>query len=443
MMRRVASFLKGTAKEWGVFALLNTCVSAGGKRLLKTWFQRPLLNMEVINERLDAVEHFKSREELGRTLEGMLPGGHDIHSVIGAMARNMNKATRTLDDWARLEKFLRKADAMARTVHEHYVAGGALIPGTPLALGRLLRIREGLGRLRALISAVIDLDQGGSGSGGKVGLVPHSAITGHCYEGLVKPGVCRELDDMWRLYHGLPDLLTRVRRLEVSRIPRVLQGRGVEDRMSVVYLPKVGYALKLEGSTLPPDIAEELPDVEFAFDQVAPDQEYSSYYFTQTTRELTGELGDILPRIVDLESAILCDLRNRVLSNAPLLRDAALCISEIDCLLSLARCATAYRMSRPRLVRENVLEIVNGWHLLQQVACDQAVIPNGTHVPAVKGRVTVVTGRGFFYLAVSPTWHSPASDRAFVSQSTPVLPPCERSPSVLRGTNEHSLCAVD
>jgi len=38
--------------------------------------------------------------------------------------------------------------------------------------------------------------------------------------------------------------------------------------MSVVYLPKVGYVLRLEGSTLPPDIAEELQDFAFAFDQV-------------------------------------------------------------------------------------------------------------------------------------------------------------------------------
>ena len=33
--------------------------------------------------------------------------------------------------------------------------------------------------------------------------------------------------------------------------------------------------------------------------------------------------------IMDLESAILCDLRNRVLSNAPVLRDTASCISEV------------------------------------------------------------------------------------------------------------------
>jgi len=45
----------GVAKEWGVFVLLNGCCTPGGRRLLRSWFQRPLLNLDVINERLDAV----------------------------------------------------------------------------------------------------------------------------------------------------------------------------------------------------------------------------------------------------------------------------------------------------------------------------------------------------------------------------------------------------
>ena len=45
----------GTAKEWGVFTIVNGCYTPGGRRLLRSWFQRPLLNLEVINDRLDAV----------------------------------------------------------------------------------------------------------------------------------------------------------------------------------------------------------------------------------------------------------------------------------------------------------------------------------------------------------------------------------------------------
>jgi DNA mismatch repair protein MSH5 len=49
-------------------------------------------------------------------------------------------------------------------------------------------------------------------------------------------------------------------------------------------------------------------------------------------------------------------------------------------------------MCRPQLVRENVIDIVNGRHLLHEVSSDRPVIPNDTHVPEAKGRVTVVTG---------------------------------------------------
>jgi hypothetical protein len=43
----------------------------GGKRLLRGWFQRPLLNLEVINERLDAVEHFQGYNEANKLLSGV------------------------------------------------------------------------------------------------------------------------------------------------------------------------------------------------------------------------------------------------------------------------------------------------------------------------------------------------------------------------------------
>lgn len=220
-----------------------------------------------------------------------LADGHDVNAIMSAMTQNINKATRSLDDWLKLDKFLRVAISVAAAARDHYAVGGTLVPGTPLAVRKLLRSCDGIHDLYGLISAVIDLQGGGGGGGGRGGggftLHQHdvSEAMSHSYVGLVKPGVCKELDDMRLLYHGLPDLLTRVQRIESARIPRVLQGRGVENRMSVVYLPKVGYALRLEDSTLPPDIAEELPDFEFAFDQVRRASYYLSYCHT-TRRSL-------------------------------------------------------------------------------------------------------------------------------------------------------------
>ena len=58
----------------------------------------------------------------------------------------------------------------------------------------------------------------------------------------------------------------------------------------VVYLPKTGFMLRVLGQALPPDIADELGECEFAFDKSSSEEllthgsKYSAYYFTATTR---------------------------------------------------------------------------------------------------------------------------------------------------------------
>ncbi len=63
---------------------------------------------------------------------------------------------------------------------------------------------------------------------------------------------------------------------------------------------------------------------------------------------------------MDLEGALLCDLKKRVLEHAPALAAAAASAAEIDCLIALARGARQLNLHRPKLVNDNVLRIKNG-----------------------------------------------------------------------------------
>ena len=55
-------------------------------------------------------------------------------------------------------------------------------------------------------------------------------------------------------------------------------------------MPKTGFMLRVLGQALPPDIADELGECEFAFDKSSSEEllthgsKYSAYYFTATTR---------------------------------------------------------------------------------------------------------------------------------------------------------------
>ena len=47
----------GSNKEGlSVFGVLNTCVTSMGRRLLRLWFTRPIIDMHALSDRQDAVQ---------------------------------------------------------------------------------------------------------------------------------------------------------------------------------------------------------------------------------------------------------------------------------------------------------------------------------------------------------------------------------------------------
>jgi hypothetical protein len=232
----------------------------------------------------------------------------DVVAALAAMARNATRATRSVDDWVRLDGFLRGSVALAETAIERLseMTSGAKdekdafffrearggggggggdsyfsdddatftgeaacaasvrwVPGTPEAVRRLPTAARGAKQLLSIVASTIDL--GGVSSGFSDG--------GWSYRPVVRAGVSEALDDARRVLRGLPDLLARAAREECERVPRFLRhGRGfTPDRVAIQYLPTLGFAAKLRGARLTADLAEELADWEFAFE--APDED--------------------------------------------------------------------------------------------------------------------------------------------------------------------------
>jgi DNA mismatch repair protein MSH5 len=53
----------GSAKEgYSVFSLLNRCVSPAGKKLLRLWFSRPIIDLNMIEDRYDSIQFFMYRD---------------------------------------------------------------------------------------------------------------------------------------------------------------------------------------------------------------------------------------------------------------------------------------------------------------------------------------------------------------------------------------------
>ena len=60
----------GQSKEgFSVFGMLNKCVSPMGRRQLKLWFLRPIVNLDVLNERQAAIKELMRSPELMKRLQ--------------------------------------------------------------------------------------------------------------------------------------------------------------------------------------------------------------------------------------------------------------------------------------------------------------------------------------------------------------------------------------
>jgi hypothetical protein len=63
----------GCEDSYSLFSLLsNTCVSAPGRKLLKSWFQTPLTDGLILQDRLDSVEGLMHQEETMSNMRGLL-----------------------------------------------------------------------------------------------------------------------------------------------------------------------------------------------------------------------------------------------------------------------------------------------------------------------------------------------------------------------------------
>jgi len=119
--------------------------------------------------------------------------------------------------------------------------GGSVVPGTPPVVVKFLRASRGVRELRRVIASCVCVDTKEDESNANANYANGADLiinadddrTTNAYAPRVRKGVCVDLDDARGLYERLPELLEKVRRTVVDKIPHVLRGRGVEDNLAV------------------------------------------------------------------------------------------------------------------------------------------------------------------------------------------------------------------
>jgi len=92
----------------------------------------------------------------------------------------------------------------------------------------------------------------------------------------------------------------------------------------------------------------------------------------------------------------LAELEDNILDFDSQIRNTFIALSELDCILAFANCATDLKYVRPEVVpaAENCIQIVNGRHPLQEIVLETEFVANNTCVD-YSNRVNIITGPNF------------------------------------------------
>lgn len=73
----------GQSKEgFSVYGMLNSCVSSMGRRLLRLWFLRPIINLQVLTQRQDAVHYFMHAPDVIKSIKAVLRKTKDVPQLL-------------------------------------------------------------------------------------------------------------------------------------------------------------------------------------------------------------------------------------------------------------------------------------------------------------------------------------------------------------------------
>ncbi|CAL4908915.1 unnamed protein product [Urochloa decumbens] len=364
----------GRAKEgFSVFGMLNKCVTPMGRRLLRAWFLRPIIDIDVINNRLNTIAFFLCCEEVMSALRETLKSVRDVPHMLKKF--NSPSSFCTSSDW---NTFLKCICSLLH-INKIFEVGISEHLANKLQQMDIDLIGKANSSITAELDYVSDL---------VVGVIDVQRGKEKGYETVVKEGLCDELDELRMVYEGLPDFLEQVSANENASLPFSFEFRIPP---LIVYVHQIGYLMCFFDEKISDALLVGLPDYEFAFSEEGEERRF--YYHTQKTRELDNLLGDIYHKILDMERAIMRDLVCRVLQFLPQMTKAVNFAAELDCILSLAVVARQNNYVRPILTEDSILEIHNGRHALQEMTVD-TFVPNDTKIRDA-GRINIITGPNY------------------------------------------------
>jgi DNA mismatch repair protein MutS len=316
-----------------------------GGRLLRAWLLRPLVSLDRIRDRLDAVEEFAFRTTDRGKLRDVLKAVHDLERLVARAALG--------------------------------TAGPRDLVGLKQSVAAVPRVRQALGACEApligsLVSALDDLTDIRDDIDRSLVDEPGALLR---EGGYIRDGHDAELDDLRRISRSGKQVIAELEERERQRT-------GISS-LKVRYNRVFGYYIEVSKSNLhavPPDYHRK--------QTIAGGERF----ITPALKEHEERVVGADERILEREIVLFEELRARTAAEASRIQETARALAALDVLAGLAETATLCNYIKPHVHDGDDLAIADGRHPVVERRCSGAFVPNDASLDGTSQQLVILTG---------------------------------------------------
>lgn len=339
--------LRDGSRKNTLLEVLDNTHTPMGARMMRSWIKQPLLNIDAIHQRQDAIQ--------------LLLTNRDRHEALAPLLEHVRD----------LERLMMKVSSGYASPRDIVTLRFSLLP--------LPMIHQ---QLKSLTEATLIADASHV-------IVPLPELTDLIGRALTDEPPARQSDGNF-IREGFHEELDSIRSISknskdwLAQYQTDLRERYSIKTLKVGYNRMFGYYIEVSKgqSHLMPDIFQRRQTLVNAERYISPElKEYE-------TKVLTAE-----ERISAIENALFAELRDQVSAYAEQVRQIARSLAVLDCLCSLASTAQRFGYVRPTVDDSQVLQIMDGRHpVIEALALGEKFIPNDTYLDDEDNRCLIITG---------------------------------------------------
>lgn len=341
--------LRSNTTKGSLLGELDRTVTPMGKRLLRQWVNKPLLDLRQIHQRQSGVAFFVNNGLIRMELRQRLKTLGDLERLTTRIVAGMAQPR----DLAQMRSIL----AVLPGIRQLLIAAGQDENGS--AIEDLIQsFYLGEEELDLLQSAIVD---------------DPPATTAHV--GIIRPGFSSELDGVLERSRNAREWIASLEAVERERT-------GIKT-LKVGFNKVFGYYIEISRASA------ELAPPEYIRKQTLVNAER---FITPELKEYETLVLNAEDRIHEIEERIFKEICQRLANKATLFLATARALAQLDALAALAEVAAKNGYVCPQVVAEDVLEIHNGRHpVVEHSLQTERFVPNDL-IFEPEERIRIITG---------------------------------------------------